>query len=216
MDYMCASLAGIALLINVYLTQILGAADFSKLRIDGPFKVGVKFLKTAICKNEISVFYPVDNGTEYEKRMRKGGDALWIRNKQKRLKALKQFADDSFNLSMPEFLLKPFTLAKMNALQDGDLSCKFKTGKEAIRPIIFSHGWTGDSTQYTGLARDLASHGYLIILLNHQDGTCFYCEKEDGTPCLYERGPYCNKELRKKQTSIRINEMTQLINELKV
>ena len=91
---------------------------------------------------------------------------------------------------MPEFILRPYSLAKMEVLLDGEMSAKFKTGKSAIRPVIFSHGWTGDKTQYSGIAKDLASHGYLVIVINHRDGTCFYTETEDGTPQLYERGPY--------------------------
>ena len=147
MDYIFTGMAGFALLLNVYFTQQLGACDFSKLRIDGPFKVGVKFIKTNVCKNELSVYYPVDNSDDYESKMSRGGNALWMRNPEKRLKAMKQFADDTFpNMSMPMSLVKPFSLAKMNVLQDGDLSSKFSTGKTPIRPIIFSHGWTGDNT----------------------------------------------------------------------
>lgn len=87
----------------------------------------------------------------------------------------------------------------MNALENGTLADKYNRGEDAIRPIIFSHGWTGANFQYSGIARDMASHGYVVILLNHKDGTCFYTEKEDGTPVMYERGPYVQKELRIRQ-----------------
>ena len=84
----------------------------------------------------------------------------------------------------------------MNCLEDGQISAKYSSGEVGIRPVVFSHGWTGDSSQYSGIARDLASHGYLVVAINHRDGSCFYTEREDGTPFLYERGPYLQKELR--------------------
>ena len=76
----------------------------------------------------------------------------------------------------------------MGALEDGLLATKFRN--EPIRPIIFSHGWTGANNQYSGFARDLASHGYLVFVLNHLDGTCFYTETIDGTPISFDEGTY--------------------------
>ena len=54
-----------------------------------------------------------------------------------------------------------------------------------------------------------------MILINHQDGTCFYTEKEDGKPVVYDRGPYYQKDIRVKQQGIRIEELSQVIRELK-
>ena len=171
----------------------------------------MKYVKTNKHKNELTVYYPVDNGTEYESRMKKGGNALWMKNPEKKIKAVQH----STGGKVPTFFCKPFVIPKMNALEDGSLAGRFSNGEEPIRPIIFSHGWTGANFQYSGFARDMASHGYLVILINHQDGTCFYTEKEDGTPVFYEKGDYYQKEVRVRQQGVRIEEVTQLINELK-
>ena len=61
-DIIFTVLAGVGLVLNVYFTVALGPADFSKVKIDGPFKVGVRFTKTSKLKNEVAVYYPVDNG----------------------------------------------------------------------------------------------------------------------------------------------------------
>ena len=87
-DIIFSILAGLALVLNVYFTAALGPADFSKVKIDGPFKVGVTFTSTTKFKNELSVYYPVDNGDKYERGMREGRNALWIRNTEKRLCAM--------------------------------------------------------------------------------------------------------------------------------
>ena len=90
-DYFFTVVAAIALLLNVYFTQQLGACDFSKLKIVGPYKVGVRYTKTRECKNELTVYYPVDNGTTYERKIKEGGNALWMRDPQKMIAALKNF-----------------------------------------------------------------------------------------------------------------------------
>jgi len=91
-------------------------------------------------------------------------------------------------IRVPDCFIKPFLLPKIDALEDGLLATKFR--KEGIRPVIFSHGWTGASYQYSGLAIDLASHGYLVLIPNHLDGSCFYTEKIDGTPITFDEGGY--------------------------
>ena len=186
------SLAVVAFLWNFFTTIQLGACDFSRLKIDGPYKVGVKYVKTEKYKNELTVFYPVDNGTDYERRMKNGGNALWMRDPEKRLKAVKNFAGGK----LWTCLARPFVIPYMNALLDGQLASRYAQDGDKIRPIVFSHGWTGAIFQYSGFARDMASHGYIVILINHQDGTCFYTEKEDVTPVMYERGVYYQKETR--------------------
>ena len=62
LDIFFTVIAGIALLVNLYFTVVLGPTDFSKVKIDGPYKVGVKFTQTSKLRNELSVYYPVDNG----------------------------------------------------------------------------------------------------------------------------------------------------------
>ena len=64
---------------------------------------------------------------------------------------------------------------------EGEIAERFRSGKEPVRPVIFSHGLASSSRLYTGLARDLASHGFLVISLNHQDGSCIYTETKAET-----------------------------------
>jgi hypothetical protein len=53
-----------------------------------------------------------------------------------------------------------------------------------LRPIIFSHGVGVSPSDYSGLFSDLASRGYIVFAVFHQDGTCSYTEdaKENAIP----------------------------------
>ena len=70
--------------------------------------------------------------------------------------------------------LRAMIKTKMDAMLEGDLATTFRTGEQKLRPIIFSHGLAGSKRLYIGLMKDLASHGYLVLAVDHQDGTCFY------------------------------------------
>lgn len=50
----------------------------------------------------------------------------------------------------------------------------------SMTPLIFMHGFASSSTTYSGLCRELASHGYLVLVPDFQDGTCSYTENESG------------------------------------
>ena len=103
----------------------------------------------------------------------------------------------------------------MDVMMEGEIAKRFLSGEEAVRPLIFSHGLSSNSKGYTGLAKDLASHGYLVIMLNHQDGTCMYTETKEGKPMFYQHAPvFYTKDLRINQLNIRIDEVIALIQEL--
>ena len=55
----------------------------------------------------------------------------------------------------------------MDAMLGGDLAKDFRSGEKSLRPIIFSHGLSGSNRLYIGLMKDLASHGYLVLAVNH-------------------------------------------------
>jgi predicted dienelactone hydrolase len=77
-------------------------------------------------------------------------------------------------------LLRPQQIIKKNAIIDGELASDFATGAKKLRPVIFSHGLFANNISYTGLQRDLASHGYIVFAINHADGTCIYTQNSQG------------------------------------
>jgi predicted dienelactone hydrolase len=43
-------------------------------------------------------------------------------------------------------------------------------------PIIFSHGTASQAASYSLHQIEMASHGYVVFGIDHDDGTCFYTE----------------------------------------
>ena len=62
-------------------------------------------------------------------------------------------------------------------MPNGEFNHSFKS----IVPIVFSHGLTDARENYSVTAMELASHGYMVFLLDHHDGSCRYTENADNT-----------------------------------
>jgi hypothetical protein len=83
-------------------------------------------------------------------------------------------------LDLPPFFLDHLALVKLPAYQDS----KVVPTADGYPVILFSHGWTGFNAQNTGQALQLASHGYIVVGVQHTYGavvTVF----EDGTVAKY-------------------------------
>lgn len=57
----------------------------------------------------------------------------------------------------------------------------------------------------------MASHGYIVFALNHADGTCIYTENSQGQSIPLGSFEYYNKDIRRKQLTIRVDEMSSII-----
>ena len=69
-------------------------------------------------------------------------------------------------IHMPSFFLDHLQLVKMPAYQDSKVA---RTEYE-YPVILFSHGWNGFNAQNTGQAIHLASHGYVVVGVQHTYG----------------------------------------------
>lgn len=58
----------------------------------------------------------------------------------------------------------------MDTVENGVLVSEFLKGKKLV-PIVLSHGFEAALTYYSGLCRELASYGYIIFSVGHQDGS---------------------------------------------
>ncbi|CAM9457447.1 unnamed protein product [Ascophyllum nodosum] len=64
------------------------------------------------------------------------------------------------------------------------------TSGEGKRPlVIFSHGLGGNRAMYSTYAAEIASHGYVLIALEHNDASGSSCLFPDGRVTGYERPP---------------------------
>jgi dienelactone hydrolase len=69
-------------------------------------------------------------------------------------------------IHLPSFFLDHLALVKMPAYQDAEVA----PIEEGYPIILFSHGWNGFNAQNTGQAIELASHGYVVVGVQHTYG----------------------------------------------
>ena len=69
-------------------------------------------------------------------------------------------------LKLPSFVLNHVSLIQTHSILEGSLA-----REGAPFPVlIFSHGWGGTRTQSTFLMEELASHGYVVVAIDHTYG----------------------------------------------
>ncbi len=79
--------------------------------------------------------------------------------------------------------------------------------------IIFSHGLGGCADTYTELCRSLASFGYIVIAMEHEDGSGCHAQKNTGEQIRYRR-PDSTPYSRAKVTNFRAPFIQQRVQEL--
>jgi dienelactone hydrolase len=109
--------------------------------------------KEELRKFQVQIWYPADP---------KPGDkhAPWMNRADVFGPALSRF------LKMPSFFLDHLALVKTPAYQDSPVA----QTNQKYPVIVFSHGWKGFAAQNTGQAIELASHGYVVMAMQHTYG----------------------------------------------
>jgi len=69
-------------------------------------------------------------------------------------------------IDMPSFFLDHLALVKIPAFKE----TKVAKSSEPLPVILFSHGWNGFNAQNTSQALELASHGYVVVGVQHTYG----------------------------------------------
>ena len=69
-------------------------------------------------------------------------------------------------IHMPSFFLDHLALVKMPAFQGSQVA----SATDGFPLILFSHGWNGFNAQNTSQAIELASHGYVVVGVQHTYG----------------------------------------------
>lgn len=112
---------------------------------------------------QVQVWYPSEAGSSDER-------APWMSKAKIFAPAIATY------IGMPSFFLDHLELVKVPAFKES----KIAVSGNGFSVILFSHGWNGFNAQNTGQALQLASHGYVVVGVQHTYGavvTVF----EDGT-----------------------------------
>jgi alpha-beta hydrolase superfamily lysophospholipase len=81
-----------------------------------------------------------------------------------------------------------------------------------LQPVIFSHGLHGARLSYSGMFMELASCGYIVFTLDHDDGSSIYSEK---CGVFKTDAKAFDFEVRSLQVQVRENEILALADEIK-
>lgn len=112
---------------------------------------------------QMQVWYPSEANPSSER-------APWMANADVFAPAISSYLD------LPGFFLDHLALVEVPAYKDA----QFAATEAGFPVILFSHGWNGFNAQNTGQALQLASHGFVVVGVQHPYGavvTVF----EDGT-----------------------------------
>jgi predicted dienelactone hydrolase len=101
----------------------------------------------------IQVWYPAEIGADDVR-------APWMANADVFAPAIADF------IRMPSYFLDHLTLVDIPAYQNAKLA----TAQKPFPIILFSHGWRGFNAQNSGQALELASHGYVVVAIQHTYG----------------------------------------------
>lgn len=102
---------------------------------------------------QIQVWYPSEAGSSDER-------APWMSNAKIFAPAIATY------IGMPSFFLDHLALVKVPAFKES----KVVLSGNGFPVILFSHGWNGFNAQNTGQALQLASHGYVVVGVQHTYG----------------------------------------------
>ena len=142
----------------------------------GPYQIGTRIYeltdasrqelysgKEETRRFQIQVWYPSDHDRSAER-------APWMAQAEIFAPAIATY------IHMPPFFLDHLKLVRMPAYQESEVA----PTNEGYPVILFSHGWNGFNAQNTGQALQLASHGYVVVGVQHTYGAVITVFK-DGT-----------------------------------
>ena len=159
-----------------------GACDFSKTQTTGIYNVG--YSRFAAEKgNFCAIYYPIDKHIGHKSQKREdvyNNEPLIPSRLTEIAKNLTWAKKDCYNHAT--FLLPPLNVS-IPVFVDANLAPEFMARKEteshstegtevkSLVPVIFSHEILNRALDYTYFCRELASHGLLVVALDHLDGS---------------------------------------------
>ncbi len=132
----------------------------------GPYDVGIRMYelvdesrreiysdKDETRRFMIQIWYPSEADSSSQR-------APWVANANIYAPAISSY------IHLPSFFLDHLALVKLPAFSETQAS----SSSDPYPVVLFSHGWNGFNAQSTGQALELASHGYVVVGVQHTYG----------------------------------------------
>lgn len=193
-----ATIQILLVLVSFVLTQYLLPIPTMPI-LSGKYKVG--------CKNstyqglDMRVFYPTAttlNGTKPLKATLNGTKPLRYTYFGKR-----------YNKGLATFTNLPSIL--FDAANETYLECteNAKPLKATFPVVVYSHGLGGTMEMYAAFVVDLASQGYIVVAVNHNDGSASVCQLPKGEMMYYVHRSA--EEIKENEYEIRHGQLKQRV-----
>ncbi|KAL3658753.1 hypothetical protein V7S43_016124 [Phytophthora oleae] len=148
--------------------------DFSSLH--GPYQ-SIGCCSTRLGGVECRIFYPSTNEI---RKNNNGAVVPYLHHGRHLMKGLGVFA------KMPAWLFHNMSNAHLAAFQDAPVATA-PTSSQRWPVVIFSHGLAGSLELYSYVNQELASHGFVVVVPNHCDGSACVCSPEPGRVEYYQQ-----------------------------
>ena len=140
--------------------------------------MGFKDFHSSELSNECALYYPTlrafaDDGTRLVP-LKTDSSVKFMPNGDTQLKAMTDILLWKGSSPIVHPFIKPLSKVTIPVVRDAPLASEFRDGTKQLQPLIFSHGLTSQKMNYSGLCREFASYGFLVIALNHNDRSCEY------------------------------------------
>ena len=203
----------------IALLTTIGLSRSREYDVEGPYGVGFREFKlTTGNQAKVAVYYPIDKD-------------FYEANKNNPSKNISRMRDGvktatgvgiGFNVLTPIFFRYYISL-RIQVIHNYPLHKDFAEGDKKLTPIIFSHGLIVNRTNHSSICRELASHGCIVYALDHTDGSSsFFLDTTTDQPKEVYYTEYNPKihgnsqnDYRRKQMSIRLDDIEQLLKHIK-
>jgi hypothetical protein len=136
----------------------------------GPYGVGYREFRCHTGKKTpISVFYPVEKADYNNEKNKSSRNISRTPNGSNTAKGIATSIP-----VFPNIMFKYFTQERIQVLKDHAMHTDFAANKKRLKPVFFSPGLVFGRTGYTGICRELASHGMIVYTFDHTDNSCPY------------------------------------------
>ena len=208
-----AALLAVLLPLSLVAVPVLPLASLALLRAPptprGLYEVGVAEVQPTLQllgpgnltgpeQIRLRVFYPAEQTTAAPRRWLfagSGGVRSWL---PRGAGEARRYAEAHVGcLPLPKRLV-PFLRRFLGwVLHFARLPRRVAWGAPAVAPpaasgawplTLFSHGLYGCAISYSACCAELASHGSVVVALEHKDGTAIYSETDDGARLVYGEG----------------------------
>lgn len=118
-------------------------------------------------------------------------------------------------LNMPKMLFSYVSLARIRAVPDIPIA-PISTSQAKLPVVLFSHGLGGTATMYSAQVCELASQGYVVFALTHNDGSSALAELDNDVLVTHRSTPGSYGDplvtiMRREQVLTRVSELSLVL-----